>query len=184
MSFKSKQQGLNLIELMTVLTIAAIVLGAGIPALTSTIDRYNVKAEATKIVGSINFARSQAVNKQQTVTLAANSGGDDWSEGWTIYVDDSGEGDAAIAAADTLLKNISPSSSSLSAISTASPYLSFNLDGRLLGNGVSFAICDEDFESGLSGTLITVNNIGRVTLSTIAASNNKDKSCSLTADDE
>lgn len=174
MALKSKQQGLNILELMSVLTIAAIVLAIGVPSLTTTIARYNVKAEANRIVASINFARSQAVNKQQSIILERKSiSNNDWSEGWTIFNDSNNSGESSIQAGDILLRDITTNSTGLSlrANNAGDNYIYFDLNGRLQDTGdIVIAICTNDNTDGIDGSQVTIaNGIGRVTLSTIDA---------------
>lgn len=175
MAFVNRQQGFNLIELMAVLTIVGIVLAVGVPQLNSTIARGNISAEANRLVASINFARSQAVNKQQVVTLERKSNNTrNWTEGWIIYTDVGGEGNQAFAAGDVLLKDITTDTSGLSvtANSQGNQWISFLPSGRLNeAGGVSVAICNTDLTDGLTGSLLEINTVGRVKRSTIEAVN-------------
>ncbi len=90
---KTHQHGFNLIELIVVVAIIAILVGLGMPSLQDTIDRNAVKAEATRIARSINYARSKAVNDRSRLDVtmqrkSASAAAKDWSEGWTIFNDD------------------------------------------------------------------------------------------------
>ncbi len=180
---RHSQRGMNLIEVMVVVSVAAIVLANGVPALQRTIDRYDQRGEVTRIISSLNYARSQAVNRQQVVTLGRSSDTDkDWSEGWTIYTDSSGNGDQAIdtGAGDVLLKDMSTfrGSSSIVANDLANRWISFDASGRIMDNGeVKIAICDSDYTSGIDGSLITINIVGRPRITTIDASDDNENDC-------
>lgn len=175
LSKPSLQKGMNLIELMVVLLIVAIILGAGIPALNSTVARNSVRAEANRIVGSVNFARSQAVSKQQTVTL--NRRGDianDWTAGWTIYSDAGGEGnqDINLGDGDVLLKDFTVSSRrvAIQVDNDGDNWITFGPSGRTAEAGdVRIAVCTTDVNDTVDGSLVTINRVGRVNVSTIDA---------------
>lgn len=177
MAFADRQQGFNLIELMAVLAIVGIVIAVGVPQLNSTIARGNISAEANRLMASINFARSQAVNKQQVVTLQRKSANvNDWTEGWTIFTDNGGEGNQSInlGDGDTLLKDITTDTSgvSLLANNSGNQWISFLPSGRLAeAGGVSVAVCNKDLTDGLTGSLLEINIVGRVKRSTIEAAN-------------
>ena len=173
---KSKQLGLNLIELMIVLSIVAIIAGVGLPMLNSTIERNNVRAEASLIATSINFARSEAINKQRTVTLDSKSGTEKtWTEGWTVFFDAGGEGYQNINQGNTpdddvFLKDFTPQPTGLSILANdaAKSWISFSPQGRLVqGGNVLIAVCNDDFTDGVSGSLVTVSVTGRVSTSVI-----------------
>ncbi len=171
----NRQKGFNLVELMAVLAITGIVIAVGVPQLNSTISRGNVSAEANRLMASINFARSQAVNKQQIVTLERKSlNPNDWTEGWTIYTDVGGEGNEGInlADGDVLLKDIVTDTSGLSLLADneGNNWISFLPSGRLAeAGGVAIAVCNDDLNDGVIGSLLEVNLVGRVRRSAIAA---------------
>jgi len=175
MAATKKQNGFNLIELMVVLMLMGIVMSVGIPQFNSTIARGNISAESNRLIASINFARSQAVNKQQTVTLARKSANtNDWTEGWTIYTDAGSEGNQAInlADGDILLKDVSTDTSGLSVLAgtQGNRWISFDPSGRLNENAaVTVAVCNDDLSNGVQGSLLVINLVGRITRSTIAA---------------
>lgn len=170
---KSRQQGMNLVEIMVVLLVIGIILGAGAPALNSTIARNNIRGETNRLIASFNFARSQAVNKQQVVTLQRKSAiSKDWSQGWTIFSDSDANGneDIELAEGDVLLKDFTPNPASLSIVAddNGAKWISFLPSGRLT-NAVQIAICNDDNSDAITGTLLQVNLVGRITSSTIAA---------------
>lgn len=171
-----KTKGFNLLELMVVLALVSILLAAGTPALSAVITRYSISAETARLVSSINLARSQAVNKRQVVTLAQKSTvASNWTDGWTIFSDAGREGNQGIhtgidSGKDTLLKNLDPSSSRVSIKSSiyGNHWISFSSGGTLKESGdIDIAICSINVGSSLPGKLITINRVGRATVSTI-----------------
>lgn len=181
MATTGRQQGFNLIELMVVLVLTGIVMSVGIPQFNSTIARGNISAESNRFTASINFARSQAVNKQQTVTLARKSTtANDWTEGWTIYSDAGGEGNQAmnVGDGDVLLKDISTDTAGLSIRANAEgdQWISFDPSGRLAeDDAVAVAVCNDDLTDGLEGSRLEINIVGRTKRLTIAAADKADQ---------
>jgi type IV fimbrial biogenesis protein FimT len=172
---KSRQKGMNLVEIMVVLLIIGIIVGVGAPALNATVARNNIRGESNRLIASLNFARSQAVNKQQVVTLQRKSAtSNDWSQGWTIFSDNdvngTGKEDIDLADGDILLKDFTPNPASLSILAGANgdKWISFLPSGRLT-NAIQIAICNDDFTDAITGTLLQVNLVGRITTATIAA---------------
>lgn len=175
----TKQQGFNLIELMVVLAVSSILIGLGLPSLKSSLDRKAVTGESTRFARSLNFARSQAVNSQQVVTLAISTDDGDWSKGWTIFVDVGGEGNEAMVAADLLLRDVSIDSNfiTINAKTNAAEFITFTAQGRL-SNAVVLAICDKDQSEAFDGSQMSVSVVGRSTTRTIAAADKaKDGGC-------
>ena len=171
---KAHQYGLNLIELIIVLAIAAFLIAIAAPSFDNVIARNNVIAEANRIVSSINHARSEAVNKQQVVTLSRNSTtARDWSDGWTTYIDSGGEGNQNLSNGDLLLKEHETTSAqiTINTDSDGDQWISFDASGRLIETGnVRIAVCDTDLSNGFEGRLIDINLVGRTQIVSITQS--------------
>jgi len=88
-----KQQGFTLLELMMVVTIAAIVLTFGIPAFTASIKNSEVQSTANTFFSALLLARSEAVKRNQPAILCKSADGTscttagNWEDGWLIYAD-------------------------------------------------------------------------------------------------
>ena len=169
------QQGFSLIELMVVVVIAAILVGLGMPSLRSTMNRNAIGSEANRLVRSLNFARSQAVNKQQTVTLQHKSATvGDWSDGWIMFTDSAGDGLTAFDPVnDTLIQDsdITTERLSVNDLASVDGFISFEPSGRLNeAAAIQVAVCDAIPRSNrVDGSLITISLVGRTTVTTIAA---------------
>ena len=155
------QAGFTLIELMVVVAILAILLGAGLPSLRAAITSNNISTEANKVAHSLTYARSQAASLGQAITMTtlAGAGSKDWSQGWQI-------------SSDILLKQTEATSAILTISSNDSKHstITFLSSGRLsaTNNGVQIAVCDGDRSSSIQGRLITVNAVGRVNVTAVA----------------
>lgn len=87
------ERGLTLIELMLALAILAIVLSLGAPSLQGLVDGTRLRAQAHRLVTAINLARSEAILRNQPVSLCPSSMAStgstscsgDYSRGWIMF---------------------------------------------------------------------------------------------------
>jgi type IV fimbrial biogenesis protein FimT len=105
-----RQDGFNLLELMITVTIAAVVLGIGVPSFTEFVANNRMASAANDLVTSIHTARTEAVKRRGTVTLCASS---DWNDGspdcdlgaadagWIVFFD--ADGDVSVDPGDTVI---------------------------------------------------------------------------------
>jgi type IV fimbrial biogenesis protein FimT len=93
----SRSSGFTIIELMVVLGIAAILIGLAVPQLTHYIALKSVNNQVSALASTLRLARSEAYNRNGTVTVCASanpeataptcSGSADWSTGWIVFRD-------------------------------------------------------------------------------------------------
>lgn len=83
-------QGFSLIELLMGLAIGAIVLLLVSPAFATLKESNNRDLAAQSLLDGIRTARSMAITHSQSVVIYGING--DWSQGWRIILDLSGEG--------------------------------------------------------------------------------------------
>lgn len=86
-----KQAGLSLIELVIAIAVLAIVVTAALPALQGFIQNHRATAQANGLVTAIQLARSEALKRNDTVTLCASDNGaacgGSWNNGWLVRED-------------------------------------------------------------------------------------------------
>lgn len=82
----SKERGFTLIELMVTLAVAAILFTVGIPSFRDFIMNSRLVGNANEFAAAINLARSAAIKQQRNAYITSVSG-TDWSDGWTVWVD-------------------------------------------------------------------------------------------------
>jgi type IV fimbrial biogenesis protein FimT len=93
-----KQGGFTVLELIIAMTIAAILLGVGIPSFINTIRTNRLAGATNELVSALMYARSEAVKRNLPVVMcrssdgancaAAGTGG--WEIGWMVYVNTTG----------------------------------------------------------------------------------------------
>lgn len=79
-----KQTGLTLIELMIATIILTIMVSVAVPSMKSFLDRGNRSTIGPIFEQSVKLARSEAIQRSQTVSITPISGTSDWSQGWRI----------------------------------------------------------------------------------------------------
>lgn len=90
--------GFTLLELMTTVTVAAILLGIGVPAFSDIIRNNRLTAAANDLLHSTQLARSEAVKRQAAVVICASddstlevpSCSDGAFTDWIVFVDTNG----------------------------------------------------------------------------------------------
>lgn len=75
-----------MVELMAVLTIAAILLTIGVPAFQGLLDKMRIAAAANDFFAAINLTRSEAIGRGRRMDLVPADGGN-WKSGWMVLVD-------------------------------------------------------------------------------------------------
>jgi type IV fimbrial biogenesis protein FimT len=84
------QQGFSLIELLMGLAIATIVLLWISPTFKDVIQSSQREEAAQALISGLSHARSEAVTRNQTLLIHGIN--EDWSQGWRIIADISGQG--------------------------------------------------------------------------------------------
>lgn len=86
------QRGFTLIELMITVTIMAILTAMAIPSFSEVILKSTLTNQARDLMASSLLARSEAIKRNQTVTLCASSNGSTcggtWTNGWIVLTTD------------------------------------------------------------------------------------------------
>ena len=186
-----KNTGFTLIELMVTLVIVGILVVAGGPMLTSTLQGGQLVASTNELVSAIHISRSEAVKLNRKVTICVSDDGatcldsKKWQEGWIVFVDANGDrigtGAACSAvtdvASDCLLRvhdEIDDDLLSITGIhdsdSTDIKWLTFTSrgqpkDGSATRSGI-FSVCSfEKGGSGVDSRAVVLSLPGRVRIS-------------------
>lgn len=87
------RQGFSLPELLTVLAIAAVLLGVALPDLRAQLRIHQLRTATADLFGAIGLARAQAIARNERILLLPrDAGGIDWTQGWTVFADRDGDG--------------------------------------------------------------------------------------------
>ena len=86
-------KGFTLIELISTISIAGILLSVGIPSLSAAIANNQQNSTIMTLYGHHLYARSEAITRNQRITLCKSSNGQQcsrtaqWQDGWIIFAD-------------------------------------------------------------------------------------------------
>lgn len=160
-----RQKGYTLLELMVAISVAAVLMGIGVPGLQNFIRGSRVSASARNIVVDLSLARNEAVLRAATVTVCtstdlascSNSG---WNDGRIVFVDAGPVG--AVDAGDIIISVTQPLNATLTTTSNgiAAPnFISYSPQGRLTNWG-QITVC----ATNQMQRRITVRRSGSATL--------------------
>jgi len=80
--FALRQRGFTLIEALMVIVLIGVLLALAAPSFRNYMASQRVKTASFDLYATLIFARSEAIKRRVTVTVAANGG--NWATGWTV----------------------------------------------------------------------------------------------------
>jgi len=157
---KHRYEGFTLLEVLTSLAIASILVTAAVPAMQDFIIRNRMSTEVNTFVASLYLARSESVKRLQDVSLCPTTTGTscdnvkEWSEGWMVYADV--DNNNSYSAGDVVIQQ-NPKLPNRFANSGKTTYITFNPRGS--SNAGSFSFTDT---GGIADPrCITLSSAGR-----------------------
>ena len=143
---RSSARGFTLLEALVVMALLGILLSLAAPAMGDLQAKYRLQAQAEGFLDSLVLARSEALRRQQRVSLCARSNASacdasgQWSQGWLVFVDSNDNG---LREADELLLEdhaALPQGMKVDVGSTLRSYFSYGSEGRSMSlNGAFMA---------------------------------------------
>ena len=165
-----RQLGFTLPELLTVVSIGAIIMTAASVGFDSAVSNSRRATGVNQLVTTMHAARSEAITRNQQVTIcpsddgASCSGGGDWQAGWIYFTDAdqsrAPDGDDQILGETPELTNLSIESGEFGA------FIAFRPNGRVTADGADsgeFTVCDH--RGSTYARVIIVNSSGESRLS-------------------
>lgn len=157
-----------MLEVLAVLSIAALLAAAALPSLQQMLARQQLRAATGDLFSAIELTRSQAMARGQRVLLMpAGSGGMDWRTGWLVFIDQNAS--LAFDGGDELLFRQGPLAAGITVqfafSSAATPlYIAYNGAGRSCSATNSLAARWGTLSLALGKQLrhIKINMLGRV----------------------
>lgn len=134
-SFKAIS-GFTLIEAITVMTVAGVLLAIGVPSFKYVTTANRMSSDVNGLLGDLQFARAEAIKEGQPVTVCptADNGVScanvaTWQIGWMVFVDNGVTG--TVDGNDVVLRIQAPFTNQEQMLSNQAPlsYISFNREG-------------------------------------------------------
>lgn len=148
-----RQQGLTLIELLTTMSVIAIVLSIGVPSFQSLMANNQITTTTNLFVAAMSLARSEALKRSKTITVAPESD----SMGERLVVSTTTNGAVEVIQRIPLPVDMD--------IITALSEVRFLRSGFMDNNAdQTITVCD-DVRTGETGKVITIGVSGRLSLS-------------------
>jgi len=158
--------GLTLLELMLVISIIALLIGAGLPTVRQFTLNQRLTAASRQLYQDLMFARDSAVSLSRVIVAcpsnnadgcAANNG---WQQGWLVFQDDNL--DRQRQTSEPVFRVGGEHSDLTITSSVHRNRLRFYPNGTAPGNAASLVICDQ--RGAANAFAIVLSNSGRIRL--------------------
>lgn len=178
-----QQRGFTLIELITTIAVASMLLSLAIPGIRMFLMNARQAGAVNEFVAAMHLARNTAITTNARVTICATDDGADcdnvtWDNGWIVFLDD--DADQRVDAGERVIGN----GEGIEALDIASgefpEFLTYRPNGRVMTaalatNTGEFTLCDERGTDHARVVIIDIS--GRPRLSYVKA-NGAAPSCS------
>ncbi|HEX7048558.1 MAG TPA: GspH/FimT family pseudopilin [Gammaproteobacteria bacterium] len=170
-----KDSGFTLIELIVTISVAAILVGIGIPSMTDLMKTNRRASAVNSLVSQMQLARSTAASRGVAVSLCHSSNASscsgqedpDWAQGWVLFIDnnqdgnpDATDGNGNMDAGETLVST----GAARNGVTMPSNRTSFAFNpGFQLGTAGTVAVCVD--KENVNARWIAVGTTGRPRLS-------------------
>ncbi len=169
-------EGFTLLEALVVLALLGILVSLAAPAMSRLQAAHQLQAQAQGFLDSLVLARSEALRRQQRISLCAQAAegtcdsNGQWQQGWLVFVDENDNGvreaQEALIEAHVAL----PPALHLRVTSTEKAYFSYNAEGRSAApNGAFMAgtwrFCRPGSDEGWQ---VVINALGRPRLEKVS----------------
>lgn len=168
-------RGFTLIELMTTLSIAAVLLTVGVPNFQEFIKSNTLSTQVNHFVSDLNFTRSEAIKRSGRVTMCRSSdaancdttAGIGWEKGWIIFSDQAGTA-GSVDTGDIIVRTNGPAGGSITIRGNffVKDRISFTSSGIVEPNNGTLIICDNRVKTfstdKAKARAVIISKIGRI----------------------
>ena len=166
-----------MVELLIVLTIAAILLAIGTAAYKNVTASYRISSEINGLLGDMQYARSEAIKQGQNVVICVSTSGTDcttgntnWNLGWIVFVNSATppttggnaalvlRAQAAFTGTDTLTDGVT------SNVSFDREGLALGLLSTMSGNGGAVLPLHDAAHTASRTRCLEITNVGNVSV--------------------
>ncbi len=178
-----RHAGLTLIELLTVLSIVAILAAIGAPALQNLLMDMRMTTRVNEFVSHLHLARSAAIHRQQRIALCPSSDqttcatAPQWQHGWIVFVNSivNNSGSEKHESSEEVLRVQDQQHSSLTIKTVSRNPIEFRPQGTAGGSTATITFCDTRGASKARAVVLSMG--GRVRLTTKQPSTGDSLNC-------
>jgi type IV fimbrial biogenesis protein FimT len=169
--------GVSLIELLAVVTIAAILLTIGVSSYKNITISYRISGEINGLLGDMQYARSEAIKQGQNVVVCVSTTGTDcsngnfnWNLGWIVFVDPNntkstgGNGALVLRAQTAFTSSDTFTDGVTSNVSFDREGLALGLTATMNGNGGAVIPLHDSTDNALRTRCLEITNVGNVSV--------------------
>lgn len=134
----SGRAGFTLLEALLVMALIGLMLSLAVPTLSALRHQHQLQAQAEGLWSTLVLARSEALRRQQRVTVCVRANGEGracdasgvWQQGWLVFADanDNAQLDAGEALIE--MRDAVPTPLRLTVTNTVKTYFSYSAEGR------------------------------------------------------
>ncbi len=161
-----RYRGFSLLELLCTLLVGSLLLGLGVPALTSLALDGRRTADVNALITAVQLARSESAKRGLPVVVCPSAGtercagaGSPFELGWLVFVNQGDESPPEIDADDTVLLGYSPASNGT--IRSNRPLYIFRPYFRRGTNG-TITFCDRRGQAAARAVIVSYTGRPRV----------------------
>ena len=166
--------GFTLLEALVVLVLLGTIMALAAPSLTELRQKHQMQGQGEHLLNSLMLARSEALRRQQRVTLCLRGDNDgcasegSWAQGWVVFVDANDNATREVQEVVLQVHESLPPFLRLKGNSTVNRYVSYGPEGRSQTVSGAFqagtlTLCRPD---QLSGWRVVINAVGKPRLET------------------
>ncbi|MDO8596691.1 MAG: GspH/FimT family pseudopilin, partial [Sulfuricaulis sp.] len=100
--------GHSMMEVMTTLAVAGIVVSNGVPAMQNLVHEQRLTTQVNQLFTDLHLARSESIKRGVPVVLCKSGDGiacstvSDWRDGWVVFADTNGN--EAVDTGETIIR--------------------------------------------------------------------------------
>ena len=143
--FYRRQAGFTLIELLVTLAIAVILLSLAVPNFIAFVQNNRLATQANDLVTMLNYARSEAVKRNQSITVCSRDSDTDclgttnWDNGLLVFVDTNVDG---VADPGEVILQVRQGLEGGNTLRAGRPDVTYQSTGFSPGSNTTFRLCD------------------------------------------